>query len=104
MDVRICGIWRYSHRDADGNIYAFNGVYKEVDAPNRLVSTFEFEGAPGQIATDHVTFESMPDGKTRVVARTTADTLEALEAIVQSGSVKAFSGLWPMRRWLSTRM
>ncbi len=30
-DVRPGGQWRYRHRDADGNEYAFKGVYHERD-------------------------------------------------------------------------
>jgi uncharacterized protein YndB with AHSA1/START domain len=43
MDVRKGGIWRYIQCDADGNEYAFNGVYHEVKSPERLIYTLEFE-------------------------------------------------------------
>src|SRR3990172_7643882 len=66
MDVRPGGVWRFVQRDAEGNEYAFHGVYKEIDAPRLLSSTFNFEGIPG----DHellqtVTFEDL-GGKTKV--------------------------------------
>jgi len=94
MDVRVGGVWRYIQKDADGNEYAFNGVYKEVDVPKRLISTFEFEGMAGQIATDTVTFEELPDGKTKVTSRSTVDSLEALEAIVQPGMEEGAIETW----------
>jgi uncharacterized protein YndB with AHSA1/START domain len=85
MDLKVDGKWRYIQKDARGNEYAFNGVYKEVKAPERLAYTFEFEPMAGHISTDWITFEELPDGKTRVVARTTFDTLEDLEGMLQSG-------------------
>jgi uncharacterized protein YndB with AHSA1/START domain len=59
MDVRPGGTWRYVQRDPDGNEYAFHGEYREVDPPARLVSTFEFEGAPGAIMVDSAAFEDL---------------------------------------------
>jgi uncharacterized protein YndB with AHSA1/START domain len=94
MEVRPGGVWRYIQKDAEGNDYAFNGVYKEVDAPKRLISTFEFEGMAGHIATDTVTFEELPDGKTKVISRSTVDSLEALEAIVQPGMEEGAIETW----------
>ena len=43
MDARPGGSWRYLQRNADGAEFAFRGVYHDVLAPERLISTFEFE-------------------------------------------------------------
>ena len=51
MDVRPGGIWRFVHRDADGDEYAFHGVFHEIMSPKLLVCTFEFEGMPGQVSS-----------------------------------------------------
>jgi len=85
MDVKVGGVWRYIQTDAEGNEYAFNGIYKEVEAPERLTYTFEFEPLAGHISIDTITFEALPDGKTIITARTTFDTLEDLEGMLQSG-------------------
>jgi uncharacterized protein YndB with AHSA1/START domain len=85
MDVKPGGIWRYVQKDAEGNEYAFNGVYKEVQAPERLVYTFEFEPLAGHITTDTLTLEELPGGRTKITARTTFDNLEDLEGMLQSG-------------------
>ena len=85
MDVRVGGVWRYIHKDAEGNEFAFNGVYKEVKAPERLVSTFEFEPMAGHVSTDTLTLEELPGGKTKLTARTTFKTIEDLEGMLQSG-------------------
>ena len=46
IDLRIGGAWRYVSRDNDGTEYAFHGVYRDIEAPIRIVSTEIFEGFP----------------------------------------------------------
>ena len=84
MDVRPGGAWRFVQRDPDGNEFAFNGVYHEVLPPERLVYTFEFEGVPGHVLLETVTFEEL-DGKTRPTDRSVFQTVEDRDAMVQSG-------------------
>jgi uncharacterized protein YndB with AHSA1/START domain len=57
MDVRAGGSWRFINGDKNGNEYGFHGVYHLVDAPERVVQTFEFEGAPGHVALDTLMVE-----------------------------------------------
>jgi len=85
MDLKVGGVWRYIQKDAEGNEYAFNGVYKEVVPPERLTYTFEYEPMAGHISTETITFEELPDGKTKITSRTTFNTLEDLEGMLQSG-------------------
>jgi uncharacterized protein YndB with AHSA1/START domain len=94
MDVRVGGEWRYIHQDGEGNEYGFNGVYQEVVAPERLTYTFEFEPMAGHIAIETITFEEQPDGKTRLITRTTYDALEDLEATIQSGMEGGADETW----------
>jgi uncharacterized protein YndB with AHSA1/START domain len=44
MDFRPGGKWRYVLRSARGD-FAFRGEFREIVAPERIVWTFEFEGA-----------------------------------------------------------
>lgn len=57
MDVRPGGSWRFVHRAPDGSEYAFHGVYHAVVPPELVVNTFEFEGMPGHVVMETVTFE-----------------------------------------------
>jgi uncharacterized protein YndB with AHSA1/START domain len=84
MDVRPGGVWRYVHQDADGNEYAFNGVYREVVPPERLVSTFEFEGMPGHVSVDTLTLEEH-DGKTTLTTTSRFETPEDRDGMLKSG-------------------
>jgi activator of Hsp90 ATPase-like protein len=66
MDVRPGGIWRFVQRDSDGNEYILNCSYHEIVPPKRLVYTFEFEGMPGYVTVETVTFEEEDGSKTRL--------------------------------------
>ena len=97
MEVKVGGVWRYVQTDAEGNEFAFNGVYQEVKPPKRLVYTFEFEPMAGHISTDTITLEEQPGGKTLITARTTFNSLEDLEGMLQtdmeSGAVETWDRL-----------
>ncbi|HOB59449.1 MAG TPA: SRPBCC domain-containing protein [Methanoregulaceae archaeon] len=77
MDARSGGSWRFIQRDADGNEYAFHGVYHEV-SPRRIVQTLEFEGMPGHVQLEVITFEEV-DGKTKMVDKSVIETPEDVE-------------------------
>jgi uncharacterized protein YndB with AHSA1/START domain len=84
MDVRPGGIWRFVQRDADGNEYAFFGVYHEIAPPERLIYTFEFLGTPGHVLLETVTLEDL-NGRTKVTDRSVFQTVEDRDGMLASG-------------------
>jgi uncharacterized protein YndB with AHSA1/START domain len=50
---------------------AFHEVHHEVTRPERIISTFEFEGLPepGHVTLEMATFEELPSEKTKVTAK-----------------------------------
>jgi uncharacterized protein YndB with AHSA1/START domain len=90
MDVRPGGIWRFVQHDPDGNEYAFHGVYHEVLSPSRIVSTFEFEGTPGHVVLDTVTFETF-EGKTKLTGRSVFQTVEDRDEMLKEGMIEGAS-------------
>ena len=84
LDVRPGGSWRVVQRAPDGNEYGFHGVYHLVDRPNQIVWTFEFEGVPGHVSLETVTFEDL-GGRTRVVTHAVFQSLADRDAMVASG-------------------
>lgn len=46
IDLRPGGSWRYTSRGEDGQELSWYGVYREIEAPERLVTTEVFEPAP----------------------------------------------------------
>ena len=93
MDVRVGGAWRYVQHDPDGNEHAFNGVYKEIVPPERLVYTFEFEPMPGHIVVDHVTLDEV-EGKTRVTVTSRFDSVEDRDGTLNSGMEGGATESW----------
>jgi uncharacterized protein YndB with AHSA1/START domain len=83
-DVRAGGSWRYLHRDADGNEYGFHGVFHGDPSPDGFVQTFEFEGAPGHVSLDKLSLDEH-DGRTTVRTHSVYQSLEARDAMVESG-------------------
>ena len=65
MEVRTGGRWRYVEHGDGGDADAFHGVYHQVDAPQQLVYTFEYEGMPGHVLLATATLEDV-GGKTRL--------------------------------------
>jgi uncharacterized protein YndB with AHSA1/START domain len=84
MEVKPGGLWRFVQRDADGNEYGFNGQYREIVPPERLAYTFEFEGMPGHMLLETVTFEEQA-GKTKVKVLSLFDSVEDRDGMLQSG-------------------
>jgi uncharacterized protein YndB with AHSA1/START domain len=84
MNVRVGGAWRFVQRDADGNEYAFNGVYREIVPPERLSYTFEFEGMAGHVLVETVAFEER-NGKTKITVTSLFASVEDRDGMLQSG-------------------
>lgn len=84
LEARKGGIWRFIHQGSDGEQYGFNGVYHEVNSPERLVQTFEFEGMPGHVVLESVLFEEK-DGKTKVTNQMVFQSVEDRDGMLQSG-------------------
>jgi uncharacterized protein YndB with AHSA1/START domain len=93
MDVRPGGVWRYLNRDSDGNEYAFNGVYVEIVEPERITWTFEFEGAPGHISLETITFEES-DGRTLLKVHSVYQSVEARDAVLGAGMLDGLAETW----------
>jgi uncharacterized protein YndB with AHSA1/START domain len=85
LDTRKGGAWRYISRGAEGEEYAFNGVYHEVIAPERLVYTFEFEGMPGHVLLETISFEELPDGRTRMIDHSVFQSVEDRDGMLSYG-------------------
>jgi uncharacterized protein YndB with AHSA1/START domain len=83
-DLRDGGRWRYVHRDDAGNEWAFHGVFHGTPSVDGLTQTFEYEGAPGHVSLDALTFEA-EDGRTVVHTHSVYQSLEARDAMVAGG-------------------
>lgn len=88
FDLRHGGTWRYVSSDAHGNEYSFHGVFHGTPSLDGIVETVEFDGMPGHVCMDTVTFTER--GNTTVltqntVFQTVADRDEALQSNFADG-------------------
>ena len=83
-DLRDGGTWRYVHVDDAGNEWGFHGVFHGEATLDGIVQTFEFEGAPGHVSMDTVTFEET-GGTTTVRTNSVFQSVEARDAMVEHG-------------------
>jgi uncharacterized protein YndB with AHSA1/START domain len=83
-EPRSGGAWRFRNRDAEGNEFAFKGVFHDLVTGERIVQTFEYEGTPGHVVLDTLTLEE-DDGRTRYTALSVFQSVEDRDAMVQSG-------------------
>lgn len=84
MDPRPDGSWRFIVRHSDRSEQAFRGTYREVAAPERIVQTFEWEGMPGHVVVETVTFEDL-GGQTKVTTSSLFPTTEERDGMLASG-------------------
>lgn len=84
MDLRPGGKWRFLNRDTDGREHRFSGIYREVTPPERLVQTFEWDGKPGHVIVETVTFEDLGE-RTRVRTTSLFHTTEERDGMLSSG-------------------
>jgi uncharacterized protein YndB with AHSA1/START domain len=84
LDLQPGGAWRFIGRQPDGNEYAFRGEYREIVPPERLVYTFEYEGMPGHILVETITFEEH-DGKTTLTSVSVFDSVEDRDGMLATG-------------------
>jgi uncharacterized protein YndB with AHSA1/START domain len=79
--------WRFVHSDAGGNEFGFHGVCHELNAPERIIRTFEFEGLPetGHVSLETATFEELEGGRTRVTSQSVFKSVEDRDGMIASG-------------------
>jgi uncharacterized protein YndB with AHSA1/START domain len=83
LDAKMGGLWRFIQSGKDGE-YAFRGVFHQVQAPERLVYTFEFEPLEGHILLETITLEER-DGKTIVTDGSVFQSVEDRDGMIASG-------------------
>ncbi len=103
MEVERGGHWRYVEHSPDGP-HGFEGRYREVTPPQRLVQTFEWDGMPGYVMIETVNFEDLGDGRTRVVTTLLAHTTEERDGMLNSGMEQGMNQSYAaLDRLLATR-
>ena len=84
LESRDGGRWRFVHRNAEGVEFGFRGVFHGTPSVDGIVRTFEFEGVPGHVSLETLTFEER-GGKTLVRTNAVFQTVEDRDGAIQSG-------------------
>ena len=84
MEVTRGGHWRFVEHSDQGT-HGFEGRYREVTPPERVVQTFEWDGMPGHVCIETVTLEDLGDGRTKVVNVSLFHTSEERDGMYASG-------------------
>lgn len=84
MEVTRGGHWRFVEH-SDHGTHGFEGRFREVVAPERIVRTFEWDGMPGYVAIETLTLEDMGDGRTRIISTSLFHTTGERDGMLQSG-------------------
>jgi uncharacterized protein YndB with AHSA1/START domain len=95
-EVRDGGTWRYVHSDADGNEFGFHGVFHGTPSLDGIVQTFEFEGTPGHVCLETLTFEEQGDTtlvRTASVYQSVADRDAMIESGMEQGLNEGYDRL-----------
>jgi uncharacterized protein YndB with AHSA1/START domain len=81
------GAWRFVLRNADTNEeYPFTGVFREIQAPERLTWTFIYDVPP---FNEHEAVETIvfteEDGRTTITTTSTSPSIEMRDGVLSSG-------------------
>jgi uncharacterized protein YndB with AHSA1/START domain len=83
-DFTTGGGYEYTHT-SDHGTFGFRGVFHTIRENDFALQTFEFDGAPDEVALEFMWFEDLGDGRTRLRGRSIGRTVEGRDAMVESG-------------------
>ena len=78
------GRWRFVEHGPEGT-NGFEGRFREVTPPERIVQTFEWDGMPGHVIVETMTLEDLGDGRTKLVNISLFHTTEERDGMLGSG-------------------
>ena len=84
LDARPGGLWRFLNRDAGGKEYAFHQRVSQGDGSERIVATFEFEGAPGHVWMETLNLEEI-GGRTVLTNTSVLQSVADRDAMLRHG-------------------
>ena len=78
------GHWRFVEHSPQG-VHGFEGRFREVSPPGRVVQTFEWDGMPGYVVIETLELEDLGDGRTKLVNVSLFHTSEERDGMLESG-------------------
>jgi uncharacterized protein YndB with AHSA1/START domain len=90
-DFTAGGGYRYVHRNPEGMEFGFHGTFHTIRDNDLAIQTFEFEGAPDEVAIEFMRFVDLGDGRCRLEGRSIGRTVEGRDMMVESGMEKGMA-------------
>jgi uncharacterized protein YndB with AHSA1/START domain len=84
MELERGGHWRVVEHGPEGTS-GFEGRYREVTPPERIVQTFEWDGMPGHVILETMNLEDLGDGRTKLSVVSLFFTNEERDGMLNSG-------------------
>jgi uncharacterized protein YndB with AHSA1/START domain len=84
LEVKRGGHWRFVEH-SDQGVHGFEGRFREVSPPERMVQTFEWDGMPGHVIVETITLEDLGGDRTKVVTLSLFHTTEERDGMLQAG-------------------
>jgi uncharacterized protein YndB with AHSA1/START domain len=78
------GHWRFVEHGPEG-VNGFEGRFREVTPPSRIVQTFEWDGMPTYVVVESLELEDLGDGRTNAVNVSLFYKTEERDGMLQSG-------------------
>ena len=109
VDLRVGGLWHYCMRGPDGEESWGAAVYKEIEAPKRLVCEDHFSDAEATLTPPPIgnvlELHALGANRTRSVCRTTFASAEHRKELTEMGMLEGIQqGLEQMTELLSRDM
>lgn len=78
------GHWRFVEH-FDGRSEGFEGRFREINPPEGVAMTFEWDGMPGHVVINTMTLEDLGDGRTRLRTVSLFHTADERDGMLHSG-------------------
>jgi uncharacterized protein YndB with AHSA1/START domain len=84
IELRVGGKWRSVLRSPEGKEMGMSGVYREIEAPERIVSTEAYDDYPGTETVNTILLDEV-NGKTTFTCTILYPSKEVRDLVVGSG-------------------
>jgi hypothetical protein len=71
--------------------FGFHGTFHTIRDNDLAIQTFEFEGAPDEVAIEFMRFVDLGNGRCRLEGRSIGRTVEGRDMMVESGMEKGMA-------------
>jgi uncharacterized protein YndB with AHSA1/START domain len=93
LEFRKGGHYRIAVKNPDGSSVRFQGEFREIDPPRRVVNTFEVDAFPGVVSIETDEFEPVGD-HTRLTVRWTYQRPQDRDTMAGPGLEQAVTIMW----------